>query len=638
MKGFRTYFLLLPTVLGLFAACEKDRSGLGGADAIPLQFALSVAPTSASLSKGDPAAITEMADNVTFRGMTGVTVLPFSVQRSIIASDRSASHPSFLSDISQIIYDSAVGSGGTYVPGLVNNNWAHLYPSKDISFPKGTASVLAYGRAPLAPASNEIRSRHLNGALEASGLGAQAELRNAGDIHFDPVRILPDGLPATAGQLATLLNTILEPEVRYETTFWYEEDGWHEMPISLVWNEECEDLVMRDCFQTLTNGGKLIPGSGRSVEYMIERLYKRLEAHVIQNNTPVEYVHGSIVHTAMKQSGGSVPLTWGELYNGLRSAIIDRIEGMDGDGLTLDREEYLVTLSDNTQQNYPEALGLPEGAALLRWNGNRFYAVEDLTGDSTEGVAPTTFYCYPPRLWYFANTTISTSSSDKSEAYTSDKAHWSDILNEYRYGKAVSGGTVSVAMDQPLQFSCGMLIADVVASASALDDGDGDPTTTVRIENDAFPVTGVIVGSQQQLNFDFTPAGGSDFFLYDDCLSGLTLQTGTPQEFRTLVSQTPDGENVYLCLELRNDSGKTFVGEDGIVLPGSKFYLVGRIDLGDGQSSVFKQGCTTTVHCHISSLAKARNAIPNLEHVNIALGIRISVDWVMSTPSHVILS
>lgn len=636
MRGFRTYLLLLPAVLVLFAACEKDREGRTEAETVPLQLALSVNPMGTSLTKGNPSVITEMSDNVTFRGMTGVTVLPFDVQRTVTEEDLSISHPSFLSDISQYIYDNAVGTGGVYVGGLVNNNWSHLYPSEQIAFPNGTASLLAYGCAPLAPADDEIRSRHLNGALEATGLGAQAELRSAGDIHFNPVPILSGGLPAEAQQLTDLLNAIFVPEVSYTAEFWYEDETRHDGTITLDWNDEIDDNTLRDCFLETTNSGNMTPGSGRSVEYIIGRLYRRLKTYVIRDNNPVEYVHTGDVYPAMKPN--NEPLTWGDLYNGLRNTLVARIEALDGHGLSVDDTENRVELASTTLRNYPGALGLPDGAAILRWNGNRFYPVEDLIGDVSDDVAPINSYCYPPRLWYYANSTISTARADKSSAYTSEKLHWDDILEEYHYGKIVSSGTQSVALDQPLNFSCGMLIADVIASSSTLDDGDGDPATTITLTDDTFPVTGVIIGSQQRLNFDFTPDGGQTYFLYDDCITGLTLPTDTPVGFRTFVSQTPADEDVYLCLELRNNSGQTFVGADGIVLPGSKFYLVGRIDLAGDQTSVFQRDCTTTVHCHISSLAEARNAIPNLEHVNIALGIQISVNWVMATPSHVILS
>lgn len=636
MKGFRTYLLLLPAVLVLFAACEKNSVGSGGTSAVPVQLALSLGSSTSSLSKGNPAVITEMGESVEFRGMTEVTILPFGESRAVEAGDPSTFRPSRMSDISKYTYNRAVGSGGVYVDGLVENNRAHLYPSGEATLPNGTASILAYGCAPLAAAADEIRSRHLNGALDAYGLDIHSSLRLAGEIYFDPVRILPGALPSQAQQLANLLNAILTPEVEYTADFWYEDDTRHDETITAVWNSDLDDNTLRDCFLEITNGGNLIPGSGQSVEYMIARLYRRLKTYVVQDDTPVEYIHTGEVYPAMKPN--NEPLTWGDLYNGLRNTLIQRIEALNGNGLTLTPEENKAVLTQPALRNYPGSLGLPDGAAILRWNGNRFYPVEDTANDATDGVAPVTSYCYPPRLWYYANSTISTAASDKSGSYTSENEHWNDILDEYLYGKTVSGSTESVALDQPMQFSCGLLIADVVATSDVLDDGDGDPATTITLTDDTFPITGVIVGSQQRLNFDFTPAGGQNFFLYDDCITGLVLPTDTPAGFRTFVSQTPDNEDVYLCLELRNDSGQTFVGLDGLILPGSKFYLVGCIDLGEGQSCVFRQDCTTTVHCRISSLANARNAIPNLEQVNIALGIQISVNWVMSTPSHVILS
>lgn len=639
MIGPRAYLLPVLAALSLLAACEKE-GGAGTADTVPVQLALSVGPKVESLTRGNPAVITEMSASVTFRGMTGVTILPFNVKRAIEANDLSIFSPSRMSDISQTLYTHAVRDGGDYVDGIVENIGAHLYPTGEVSFPSGTASALAYGYAPLAPAADDIRSRHLNGALNASGLGTQSNLRYAGDIHFDPVPILAQGLPDEAQALANLLNAIFVPEVRYQTSFWYDDGTWHEETFSLPWDEDIEDTTLRECLQETLNGGKPTPGAGRSVEYIISRLYRRLKTRTVQNTTPVEFTRGGMVYTAMKEEGGSAPLTWGELYNGLTNVITARIEALNGGALSISNT-YEVTIANASRRNYPGSLGLPDGAAILRWNGTRFYPVEATADDSAEGIAPVSDYCYPPRLWYFANSTLSTSSSDKSSFYSSSRAQWTDVLGEYRYGKTVSGSTEAVALDQPLQFSCGMLVATVSAADGELDDGDGDASTTVPVRSTTFPVTGIIIGSQQQLNFDFTPTGGKSYSLYDDCISGVyakPVAQDAADSFRTFVSQTPAGENVYICLELRNDSGQTFVGADGIVLPGSKFYLVGNIMLGDGEACVFLKDHVTTINCKIASLAEARNTIPNLEQSQIALGIVVSVDWVMSTPGHVILS
>ncbi len=643
MTGHHAYrLLLLAAVLSAFPACEKAggvRPGEG--DAPSVQLALSVGVTVSSNTKGNPAVITEMADAVVFRGMSDVTVLPFDTPGPVVAASGSVAGPSYLDDIARDIYDRAVGSGSTYVPGIVANNWAHLYPAGKINFPNGTASVLAYGRSPVYAAATEAATLHLNGALEAAGLGEQAELRSAGDIHFDPVPIHAGPLPGQAQELAGLLNGILTPEARYQTSYWYDRHGeWIEVPVSLAWDETIEDSVLRECFLETTNGGDLMPGSGRSVEYILARLYRRLTTHLIHDVTPVEHIQSGEAFPAMKERNGTAPSTRGDRFRGLQALLISRIEALVGDKVAIDGTGKL-TLTDASLHDYPDNYGLPDGAAILRWNNGRFYPVEDSSTDATDGIAPIGSFCYPPQLWYFANSTLSVSNADKSGAYTSEKASWSEILDEYRYGKIVSGGVQSVALDQPMQFSCGMLIASVAATAGDLDDGDGDPGTTVSVDDGTFPVTGVIIGSQRQLNFDFTPGSGSDHFLYDDCISGYFVSpssVATPGSFRTLVSQTPVGQDVYICLELRNDSGQSFIGADGIVLPGSKFYLLGSIEPPDGQTCVFQRRHMTTVRCTVSSLAEARNAIPNLEQANIALGIQISVNWIMSTPSHIILS
>lgn len=649
MREIRAYgLLLLATILATLPSCQKeDGAGVGNDKLVPVQMALSIGQKTEA-TKGNPAVITEMSE--VFRGMTSVTVLPFTVKGVIQAADQSIYHPIRLRNISPNWYDSAVEQDGNYVDGLVKNNRAHIYPAEEVFLPAGTASLLVYGCAPLAAAEGVIPSRQLNGALEVNGLGEQANLRRARDIYFDPVPILTGAvLPGAAQSLANLLNTILAPvsseihDIRYTTPFWYEdkENQWHEASTYVVWNEGIEELLLRECYVETTNRGNMIPGSGRSVEYMIGRLYRRLKTHVIQDNSPFEYMHSGVLYPAMKENGGTEPLTWGDLYEGLKNMLIDRIEALNGSSLNVNETDISVELSNGSLQSYPQNLGLPDGAAILRWNGIRFYPVADLGDNSEEGVAPVTSYCYPPQLWYFANSTLSTSSTDKSNAYNSENTDWeSDILSQYHLGKTVSSDTESVALDEPLRYSCGMLKAEVVAATENLTDRDETPGNSIHLDAQTFPVTGVIIGSQQRLNFDFTPAGGKDYFLYDNCISNVFVPAApaNPSSFLSLVSQTPAGKPVYLCLELQNNSGQAFTGADGIVLPGSKFYLVGSIEAPSETESVFKKHSITTIQCTILSLKEALNAIPNLEEPHISIGVLINADWTISTPGHIILS
>lgn len=195
------------------------------------------------------------------------------------------------------------------------------------------------------------------------------------------------------------------------------------------------------------------------------------------------------------------------------------------------------------------------------------------------------------------------------------------------------------ALDSALQYSCAMLVTTVRASADQLDDADGLYSTQVSPGTSNLPVTGVIVGSQMDLNFDFTPFGSTEYYLYDNCISGVYLkkaEQASAPAFKTLVSQTPD---VYFCLELRNDSGAAFTGADGLVLPGSNFYLVGAIELpgDDSYTRVFERDHTTTINCLVSSLADARTAVPDLEHPHLSVGLQVNPNWKESTPSSLIM-
>jgi len=591
-------------------ACEKTARHEQEDELVHVQLALRVGmPT--SNTKGYPAYITEMDES--FRGMAGVVVLPFSRYGIVQAGDKSAFHPSFLSNISD----------------LISGSQAHLFPSDEAFFPNGTASVLAYGYAPTTASQEPERLRnHINGVLNANGLGVMSSMRSTSDITFSHVPIHPGAIPEEGLQIAAILNSIVQ-NASYAVDYTYETpSGLHEGTATVTWNDAIADTHLRESFRWVTNNGARFPGAGLTVQYMISQLQSGLESYESLDNTVYRHSRGSDTYEVKRQdeeSGERVPLTLAYLYNGLRDVILGRITDL-GPGYLSD---HLIP--------YPQDYGLPSGAAILLWTGTQFTAVKE----SLDGVATMSSFCYPPRLWYFANTTISTADSDKSSNYLSE-SNWSKILAKYD-GKTVYGGTKSVALDSPLQFACGMMLVSVRATSDALPDHDGK---MVMIQETNFPVTGVIIGSQQRLAFDFTPTGEDEYFLYDDCISGVCLNYHTAgansiPSFRTLVSQTPDGEDVYFCLELRNDSDQTFAGADGNVFPGSKFYLLGRIVLpesGDNlPAAVFLRDQKTRINCAVESLAEARNAVPDLLLPQLSFGLQVSANWSGSTPANVVL-
>lgn len=605
---FHMLFLAAATLVTV--ACEKTVRDQQEDELVPVQLALRVGMHDKA-TKGYPAYITEMDES--FRGMTGIIVLPFGRYGTVLPGDKSVFHPSLLSNISD----------------LLSGSHAHLFPSDEAFFPNGTASVLAYGYAPTTATQMPERLRnHINGVLTANGLETMSSMRATSDITFSHEPIHPGPIPEEAQQIADILNSIVQ-NVSFSVDYTYEAYSvLREGTATVTWNESIDDTHLRDAFRWVTNGGARFPGSGTNVQYMISQLQSALESYESLDNTVYRHSRGSDTYEVERQdeeSGSRVPLTHAYLYNGLRDAILARIAALVPGYLT----GHLTA--------YPQDYGLPSGAAILLWTGTSYRAVKE----SMDGVASLSSFCYPPRLWYYTNTTISTAASEKSSAYLS-ASNWNDILTEYD-GKAVYGSTKSVALDNPMQFACGMMLASVRATSDAILDHNGN---TVIIEGDKFPVTGVIVGSQQRLAFDFTPTGEDEYFLYDDCISGVYLNyhaAGADDipSFRTLVSQTPDGEDVYFCLELRNDSGQTFVGADGNIFPGGKFYLLGRIVLpesGDNlPDAVFLRDQKTRINCAIASFSEARNAIPDLLLPQLSFGLQVTANWSGSTPANVVL-
>lgn len=618
----RVLSLLLCIALA-FPSCENRRGGESPATTlVPVQLALRVGSEGhARHVKGNPSVITEMAEG--FRGVEGVTLIPFGVQRDILSADRSIYHPLFMPDITS----------------LIANNHAWLYPSEEVSLPGGTASMLAYGCAPEAAAATDIEQFHLNGALTPHGLGAQSTLRTADDIGFSPVPIYDGGIPAEAAEMTDILTAIVGQAGKTTTYFYYELGAWKSAQVSVTWDSAIADLQLRNYFDWITNEGRLTTGAGHNVEFMLTRLYVLLKDYVCYDTSPYEHQGINSRYPAYKTMGESFPLTYADLYNDVCALVVSRIEALRDAGSLNISPDKEVRFADAALSDYPTAYGLPDGAAVIRWDGISYEPVLQML----DGVAPLDSYCYPPRLWYYSNSTISTSSKDLSDEYISTNLSWeNDILSQYRSGRVVHSYTQSAALDKPLQYSCGMLVATVRAGASQLEDADESPSTHVSAAGSNLPVTGVIIGSQRELRYDFTPVDGDDLFLYDNCINGVYVNPvalSQAPSFRTLVSQTPDDAPVYFCLELRNDTGQTFTGADGLVLPGSKFYLLGSIELPEDHSfdRVFQKDCTTMVNCTVTSLREARTAVPDLEHPTLSMGLQVNVNWIESTSSYVIL-
>ena len=316
------------------------------------------------------------------------------------------------------------------------------------------------------------------------------------------------------------------------------------------------------------------------------------------------------------------------------------------------REAIITAINTyNTDwDDFPGSIGLPDGAAVIRWTGTAFEPqVNTTTLADINGIGR---YAYPAELYYYGNSRIRTSSIDKRKEKYTDR-EWNAILADYEYEDGVvSSSTTSVAIKEPLQYGVAHVKIILKKTDSAnLTDAAG---TAIPVGSNNFPLTGVIIGGQLPVGFDFTPTTAypvyseADMkFIYDNQVPTLYLSASadaTEQPINTLALQSYDKKKVPVALELTNNSGMDFKGLGGIIQKGTKFYLVGEIDpeqFKDDERTeirdrVFTQDYTTKLNIKVTGLEKAYNVVPNLLSPRLEMGIELTPKWVATTPDEVL--
>lgn len=309
----------------------------------------------------------------------------------------------------------------------------------------------------------------------------------------------------------------------------------------------------------------------------------------------------------------------GELsvYSGTSSADIN---------LIMSKVTALQSARSSAGAAFPSSYGIPEGSIGMWWNGRRF--VRLLDGVNIR-LVPMEEYCYPPGLWYFANSPVQTSDDENVKVqYKPQNATWGDILSYYSAGVEVKSSTRSVAIVEQLQYGAGLLEVHFDA-----------PGTEASVAAGC-PVTGIIIGEQDDLDFSFAPKSSSSRFIYDNNVSGMTMgSTASGQSIRTLVNPTAAGQVVHFALEFMNNTSSTFQGRQGEILPGCKFYLAGELKPSGAiqpatevLQGVFTGDHKTTVHVRVDGLDNAYNVVPDLRDPQLEIGVVADIDWIQITP------
>ena len=303
----------------------------------------------------------------------------------------------------------------------------------------------------------------------------------------------------------------------------------------------------------------------------------------------------------------------------------------------------IVTNIDNNSTiasiTYPRSIGLPDGAAVVRWTGTKFdVRTTTTTLDNINGINR---YTYPAELMFFTDSPIRTSTEEVSKntfQEMSASTPWATFLNTYYKGStSVNTNTKAVAVENPIQYGVANLQLTLTGMSTTLK--DAKDIEVANTDMSTLPLKGVIIGGQHTVGHNMKPRNEQTDvdgrFIYET-----TIVDGN--KTNTLVLQSYDDEKVPVILELENKTGQAFTGKDGIVYPDTRFYLIGLIDPADKKNEsidytkrVFTQDYTTTISMSVTSLANAYTSMPDLLAPRLEVGVQVVTKWIQATTTNV---
>jgi hypothetical protein len=581
-------------------------------NSVKTQFTISF-PKNVASTRQSATTVQNAQTIASFRGMDNIVLLPFAATGAV-NTDPITSTSSKLGDkisLTTILLPSVatvnneIPASTTSVNALVNASNSVLY--NDVTIPVGTGSFLFYGKAKDSGTENFV-----NGALTMTEGQPQA-------ITFDPVQIYPSTTTASTvgAALANYLSSIAAAADATDANITWAGCSDATTNSSKSWyNASLGDLY------TKFIGMKA--GSSRTVQAAVQDLYS-----TIKNNTDAVSI---AIKTAIEANTYVSNTTSGVLT-------------------------FTAAIGNSEATYFPRDVNLPDGAALLSFDATTKTFTQTIDGNGNTGTITAKYadYVYPASLYYYCNSGIKTSNSSQQSAYNGTD-DWSTISGKYTAGTSVGTGTRSVAILDPIQYGVGRLDATVkLENATTLYDKNGD---AYAVPASGFTVTGILIGGQKQVGYDFTPITTSaDYTIFDNITksqSGTTLtakdNTGSAVNY-TLALETAADQPVNVAVELLNN-GDDFEGADGVVPAGCKFYLVAQLTPNAStqynattMNQVFRQDYKTIAAFTIKAgypktdttyfpnggntvgLAKAYNTIPDLRTPQLELGLSVDMTW-----------
>ena len=483
----------------------------------------------------------------------------------------------------------------------VKDNHTQFYHFGYCSMPTLTNECLVYAKAEDIPHGNLAV---YNGSLNTVD---PSEVQSKNDIQFSLEPILDatearesgDNLATweiEAWNLANALTAIV--------------NNSHNEGNTLSWKTST-NAILKNLLQRFTNNGADLPGSAASVKQWMLSLKEAAETYY---NNP--------------------PATIGDDEKTILNAIKDAVDGVVG-GITVNATSY------------PRDVNLPDGAAALRWTGNKF--VPQMQTTTLDDINSVSRFVYPPSLYYFVESGIWTSNSARTFNDYRNRTTWKGnddnaVQTLFSDGGTIMTNTKTVAIADPLQYAVAHLTMEVKAGAAFLPYETGNED---KIDITKLTLKGVIIGGQRSVGYDFKPISNSLYdvnFVYDSQVSGALNTAG--DTYHTLVLQSYDGEDLNIILEFEYSAEATtgFKCLNGYVYPGTRFYLVGEKkmedvlpadadNIQDYEKRFFTQDHTTSILLTVKSLEKAYNVLPSLLSSSLEIGVMITPQWISAEPS-----
>lgn len=627
----KKYLFMLATLFSAaigFTACSSEDSVTGPneldelGEPVRAQFTISIpATTGGATTRMAPGVVQNSITNVAtdFRGINDINMFPSAVAEGDFGETSAIGKKIQLLNMLVPNY----GAVNQEIPKgkLLGTSKSVLYG--DVQLNIGTKTFLFYGKA-IGRAESDVEDSYTSNDFFKYGWLSKTMPENAADVSgfkFTPKAILDGQLPAdiTSGEtmrttICTYLGQIANAQVSAA-------DTWR----------ESDNAGMKALFNSFVN---MKAGSSANLQAAIKDLYFTCK--------DIYTANGSDLAKAIYEA----------IYNPSNSKNYVTVSETD---LTFNSEI----------SNYPSIIGLPDGAAILTHttgsNGKISFAYATGPDNSGLNVTNTNLFAYPANLYYWGKSDILTSEESQqayfTESMTWDKATGTGIFNHYDdENVAVTSNTRSVILKKKVQYGVGRLDFSVTSVGSATENKLGDNgkgSYFHAIDPTKIKLTGILIGGQKNVGWDFTQISGNEYTLYDNIVisqnatGGVALAAANATTFsplaQTLVLETAGGDNdkVNVALEFINND-QDFYGASGIVPKGCKFYLVGSLEMTPtstngstttkpknyaGHNKVFEQDYVTIATFKIKSLAAAENTIPDLRNPKVELGLSVDLTW-----------